>query len=101
MCLFATLLILTQSFFAVDLLAPYFMMKDYNAKKAEVKQIVASKANTVEVATRIHLATFLIYWVATTFAVDIAAIQYHNCSALFVNTHSFNIYYTHLSALAP
>lgn len=100
--LFAALLILTQSVFAVGLPASYVAAKDNSLKKTEVKQEVSSKASYVEVATRVTLATFLFYWIAKAFTLlDATAIKYKNCKAFFVNTHSFNVYYTFTSALAP
>lgn len=100
--IFAALLILTQSLFAVGLPAPYAAAKDHNSEITEVKQEISSKASYIEVAARVTLATFLFYWIARAFTLlDAPVIKYQNCKAFFVNPSSFNVYYTFTSALAP
>lgn len=100
--MFAALLILTQSIFAVGMSDPYAKATEDNSKKTEVKQEVSSKVSYVEVATRVTLATFLFYWIVKAFhLLDAPVIKYKNCKAFFINSYSFNVYYTYLSALAP
>lgn len=100
--IFAALLILTQSVLAVSMSEPYAKAIEDTPQKTEVKQEFSSKASYVEIATRVTLATFFFYWIAKAFALlDAPVIKYRNCKAFFVNAASFNVYYTHLSALAP
>lgn len=100
--LFAALLILTQSVFAVGMPAPYATAKDHHPEKTELKQQIAAKASFIEVTARVTFATFLFYWVIKAFtALRIPVVKYQKCKALFVNSCSFNVYYTFISALAP
>ena len=94
--LIAALLILVQGLFVADASYSYF-----ESQKTEVRKEITSKANYVEVVTRTTVPSFLFYWIAKTIAIDIPNIDYHNCIALFVNPHSFNVFYTFTSALAP
>lgn len=100
--LFAALLLLTQSIFAVGVPAPYAAAKDNDPEKIEVKQQISSKASYIEVTARVTLTTFLFYSIAkASTALHIPIIKYQNCKAFFVNPYSFNVYYTFISALAP
>jgi hypothetical protein len=71
------------------------------AKKEEVKKEISSKVSYVEGFARISVPFFFYYWFPKTIAIDIPDIFYHNCSAFFVNSHSFNVFYIFTSALAP
>lgn len=96
------LLILVQSVFAAGLPVPYATQEASTpTHKTEVKQEMAAKASYVVVDTRVTLATFLYFWLVRVFTIDVPLIAYYNCEAFFINPHSFNIYYTCLSALAP
>jgi hypothetical protein len=92
----AVLLILAQSIFATTL--PSFHAE---FKKPEIKKEITSKVSYAEAVTRVSVPSFFFYWMAKATAVDISHIDYHNCMALFVNSHSFNIFYIFTSALAP
>ena len=96
MGLFAALLILMQGLFVADTSYSHF-----ESQKTEVRKEITSKVNYVEVVTSTRVPSFLFYWIAKTIAVDISHIDYHNCIALFVNPHSFNVFYIFTSALAP
>ena len=96
------MLILVQSVFAGGLPMPDATQEvSTSTHNTEVKQEMAAKASYVVVDTRVTLATFLYFWLARVFTIDVPLIAYYNCEAFFINPHSFNIYYTCLSALAP
>jgi hypothetical protein len=94
--LIAVSFILAQSIFSVAALS--FHTK---AKNEEVKKEISSKVSFVEVFPRITVPLFFFYWFPKILAVNIPDIDYHNCTAFFVNSHSFNAFYIFTSALAP
>lgn len=96
MGLIAVLLLLAQSMVATGL--PPFHAE---VEKPEVKKEMPSKVSYVEAAARITVPSFFFYWIVKALALDIPDIDYHNCIAFFVNTHSFNVFYIFTSALAP
>ena len=94
--LLTALILLVQTVFAADV-----SYLHHEIKKPEVRKEITSKVSYAEVITRITVPSFFFHWISKNIAVDIPRIHYHNCIAFFINSHSFNTFYTFTSALAP